>query len=283
MRSTAFKVVTDELTEANMSKFIAAMDHSGGSTGGVLQRYGQEYTEENKMDLVHDMRLRMINSPLFDSTNIWAAIVYKDSVEKNIVDNLSNKGIETYLKVDSGCEDDGTLKDFPIADMIEYATANGCTGTKMRSIVKSDETIDAVLTQQFELATKISAAGLMPIIEPEVPIDNLYKVEIEALLENALQRHLKNFKGECILKLTLPEVNNLYYDLTQLPNVHKVVGLSGGYSTVVACGRLGQQDDVTASFSRALSEGLSHNQSEDDFNTRISDNIKLIVACCING
>ena len=86
-----------------MGKFIAAMDHSGGSTGGVLERYGQEYTEENKMDLVHEMRLRMINSPLFDGTNIWAAIVYKDSVDKNIVDNLFFKGIETYLKVDSGC------------------------------------------------------------------------------------------------------------------------------------------------------------------------------------
>jgi fructose-bisphosphate aldolase class I len=266
-----------------MSRFIAAMDHSGGSTGGVLERYGQEYTEENKMDLVHDMRLRMINSPLFDSSNIWAAIVYKDSVDKNIVDNLFYKGIETYLKVDSGCEVDGTLKEFPITDMIDYAKTNGCTGTKMRSIIKSDETIDAVLTQQFALATQISDAGLMPIVEPEVPIDNLYKKEIEVLLESALQRHLKNFKGKCILKLTLPEVNNLYHKLTKLPNVHKVVGLSGGYSTLEACARLGQQNDVTASFSRALSEGLFHTQSEADFNTRISDNIKLIIACCTNG
>jgi len=259
-----------------MGKFIAAMDHSGGSTGGVLERYGQEYTEENKMDLVHEMRLRMINSPLFDGTNIWAAIVYKDSVDKNIVDNLFFKGIETYLKVDSGCDTFGLLKDFPIADMIEYAKASGCTGTKMRSIVKSDETIDAVLTQQFALATQISAAGLMPIVEPEVPIDNLYKVEIEGLLEAALRQHLKDFKGKCILKLTLPEVNNLYFDVSNLPNVHKVVGLSGGYDTREACNRLGMQDNMTASFSRALSEGLLHSLTSDDFNAIISNNIKLI-------
>jgi fructose-bisphosphate aldolase class I len=259
-----------------MGKFIAAMDHSGGSTGGVLERYGQEYTEENKMDLVHEMRLRMINSPLFDGTNIWAAIVYKDSVDKNIVDNLFFKGIETYLKVDSGCDTFGLLNDFPIADMIEYAKANGCTGTKMRSIVKSDETIDAVLTQQFALATQISAAGLMPIVEPEVPIDNIYKVEIEGLLESALHQHLRDFKGKCILKLTLPEVNNLYFDVSNLPNVHKVVGLSGGYDTREACNRLGLQDNMTASFSRALSEGLLHSLTDDDFNAIISNNIKLI-------
>ena len=120
-----------------MSKFIAAMDHSGGSTGGVLERYGQEYTEENKMDLVHAMRLRMINSPNFTSNNIWAAILYKDSVDRGAVDILGDKGIEAILKVDSGCHMNGLLKEFDLDSMIDYALEKGCTGTKMRSIVKT--------------------------------------------------------------------------------------------------------------------------------------------------
>ena len=128
-----------------MSKFIAAMDHSGGSTGGVLERYGCEYTEENKMDLVHEMRLRMINSIDFNSNNIWAAILYKDSVERGAVDVLESKGIEAILKVDSGCSMNGLLKDFPLDEMIDYAIAKGCTGTKMRSIVKTPMILNAVL------------------------------------------------------------------------------------------------------------------------------------------
>ena len=259
-----------------MSKFIAAMDHSGGSTGGVLDRYGCEYTEENKMDLVHEMRLRMINSPDFTSNNIWAAILYKDSVERGAVDVLGSKGIEAILKVDSGCHMNGLLKDFPVDDMIDYALAKGCTGTKMRSIVKNTQILNAILDQQFELATVIYAAGLMPIVEPEVPIDHEMKIMLEEMLARGIQDRLDKFDGKCILKLTLPETPNLYLKLSQHEKVHKVVGLSGGYSTVEACNKLALQENVTASFSRALSEGLFASQSDEDFNNRISENIKAI-------
>ena len=266
--------------EKLMSKFIAAMDHSGGSTGGVLERYGCEYTEENKMDLVHEMRLRMINSPDFNSNNIWAAILYKDSVERGAVDVLGSKGIEAILKVDSGCHMNGLLKDFPLDDMIDYAIAKGCTGTKMRSIVKTPMILNAVLDQQFELATVIYAAGLMPIVEPEIPIEHDEKKMMEELLARELQNRLDVFDGKCILKLTLPDTPNLFLKLTEHPKVSKVVGLSGGYSTVEACNRLALQENMTASFSRALSEGLLLTQSDEDFNNKISSNIKAITIAC---
>ena len=259
-----------------MSKFIAAMDHSGGSTGSVLERYGCEYTEENKMDLVNEMRLRMINSPQFTSQNIWAAILYKDSVDKGLVDVLGNKGIEAILKVDSGCHMNGMLKDFNLDEMIDYAITKGCTGTKMRSIVKTPMILNAILDQQFEFATVIHAAGLMPIIEPEVPIDSDDKIMLEEILARSLMSMLEKFPGECILKVTLPERQNLYLELAKHPKVKKVVGLSGGYPTLEACQRLMDQQDMTASFSRALSEGLNVNQSNDDFNQRITENIEAI-------
>ena len=259
-----------------MNKFIAAMDHSGGSTGGVLERYEQEYTEDNKMALVNDMRLRMINSPKFNDTYIWGSILYKDSVDRGLSHHIKSKGIKTFLKVDSGCEDNGYLKYFRVDDMIIYAHEHGCYGTKMRSIVKSPDTIEMILTQQFALAEKISDSGLVPIIEPEVPIDYGNKQELEGLLSTALAERLVTYTGKCILKLTLPETTNLYLGFANHPKVERVVGLSGGYSTLQACDRLGQQDKVSASFSRALSEGLYAHQTDDQFNEKISDNIKRI-------
>ena len=196
-------------------KFIAAMDHSGGSTGSVLERYEQEYTEENKMDLVHQMRLRMINSPLFNGEYIWAAILYTDTIERGITELLRNKGIESYVKIDSGCEADGTLKAFDVEAMIEFAHENDCTGTKMRSIVKTTDSIDRILKQQFEIAQTIVNNGLTPIVEPEVP-------------------------------------------------------------TSEAVSKLSQQLDMSASFSRALSEGLFAHQHPSDFDKKISTNIKRI-------
>lgn len=259
-----------------MSKFIAAMDHSGGSTGGVLERYGQEYTEENKMDLVHAMRLRMINSPDFNSNNIWAAILYKDSVDRGAVDVLGDKGIEAILKVDSGCHMNGLLKEFDIDSMIDYALEKGCTGTKMRSIVKTIPIMAPILEQQFQLATVIYASGLMPIVEPEVPIDSDEKIMLEEFLARELMTYLDKFDGKCILKLTLPERPNLYDALTEHSKVHKVVGLSGGYDTREACNKLGLQNNMTASFSRALSEGLFYDTSDAEFNAQLSANIQAI-------
>ena len=267
--------------EVTMSdhRFIAAMDHSGGSTGGVLERYGQEYTEENKMEKVHAMRLRMVNSPDFNDSNIWGAILYQDTVTRGMVNILDEKGIDTFLKIDSGCDEDGTLKQFPVKQMLEFAT-NGIGpkiyGTKMRSIVHGAGMVHPVLKQQFTLARTICDYGLVPIIEPEVPIDHPIKGEVEDALMYHLQEFLDEFPGKCILKLTPPEVPNLYHNLTVFPNVERVVFLSGGYTTNEACNRLGLNDNVTASFSRALSEGLRYDLTDEEFNATISSNIKKI-------
>ena len=264
-----------------MSRFIAAMDHSGGSTGGVLERYGREYTEDNKMERVHEMRMRMVNSPDFNDKNIWGAILYQDTVTRGMVNVLDEKGIDTFLKIDSGCDEDGTLKQFPVKQMLEWAT-NGIGpkiyGTKMRSIVKGVSMVHPVLKQQFTLARTIWEHGLVPIIEPEVPIDNPIKAKVESALMYHLQEFLDEFPGKCILKLTPPEVPNLYHNLTVFPNVERVVFLSGGYSTAEACNRLGLNDNVTASFSRALSEGLLHSQTDAEFDARLSQNIQMITA-----
>jgi len=259
------------------NRFIAAMDHSGGSTGGVLERYGQAYTEDDKMDKVHNMRLRMVNSPMFTKENIWGAILYKDTLERGMCKVLNSKGIETFLKIDSGCEDDGTLKDFDIEHMIDLAVNNFCFGTKMRSVVKTENIIQPLVRQQFKFAKKISNRGLIPIVEPEVPIDHLDKNNIEITLEAYLKNKLDKFHGKMILKLTLPEQDNLYYDLSQHKNVHKLVGLSGGYNTSEACERLKKNKNMSASFSRALSEGLLVTQSNDEFNKKINQNIEQIV------
>ena len=260
-------------------RFIAAMDHSGGSTGGVLERYGQEYTEADKMEKVHAMRLRMVNSPDFNDSNIWAAILYQDTVTRGMVNVLDEKGIDTFLKIDSGCDEDGTLKQFPVKQMLEFAT-NGIGpkiyGTKMRSIVKGVGMVHPVLKQQFTLARTICDYGLVPIIEPEVPIDNPIKAKVESALMFHLQEFLDEFTGKCILKLTPPEVPNLYHNLTVFPNVERVVFLSGGYTTAEACNRLGLNDDVTASFSRALSEGLTYSLTDAEFDAKIKNNIKQI-------
>ena len=270
-----------------MSKFIAAMDHSGGSSPGVLERYGypnaHELPHEVVMDDIHLMRLRMASSPDFVKENIWAAILYKDTVERGMVPVLHEKGIQAYLKVDSGCEEDGSLKDFDVAGMIDYALENNCTGTKMRSIVKDEQNLDAILSQQFELAQQIYRAGLMPIVEPEIPIDHPMKSNYEHKLRDELAERLDAFIGKCILKLTLPDQDNFYSSIMKHNNVYKVVGLSGGYTTAQACRRLKCQAGMSASFSRALSEGLFITQSDDEFNTQLSSNISVIVQAGIGN
>lgn len=260
--------------------FIAAMDHSGGSTGGVLERYGQEYTEENKMDLVHKMRLRMYNSPHFNSDNIWAAILYKDTVERGMIPLLKKKGIEAFLKIDSGCATDGMLDDFNIVEILDLALYNNCIGTKMRSIVKTNSIMKPIIRQQITLANIIIERGLLPIVEPEVPIDHPEKNDIEQDMYAYLSDILEDLKGQCILKLTIPTLPNLYHDLSYHPNVHKVVGLSGGYSTKEACSRLSLNTNMSASFSRALSENLYANQSDSQFNAQMKDNIRMIKNAC---
>jgi len=188
-------------------------------------------------------------------------------------------GIDSFLKIDSGCNEDGTLKQFPVKQMLEWAT-NGVGpkiyGTKMRSIVKEIEMVEPVLKQQFTLAQTISEYGLVPIIEPEVPIDHLEKELIEQELYERLEHYLQGKDFNVILKLTPPETPNLYHNLTVKHNVERVVFLSGGYTTTEACNRLGLNDNVSASFSRALSERLRFDLTEEEFNVIISHNIKLI-------
>lgn len=263
-----------------MKRFIAAMDHSGGSSPGVLERYGytdaHELPHEVVMDDIHLMRLRMVNHPDFNSENISHAILYKDTVDRGMVPVLENKGIKAILKIDSGCEDNGYLKYFRWDEMVQYALDNNCVGTKMRSIVKTHGALNMIVDQQFALARSISEAGLLPIVEPEIPIDHEDKAELENLLKEKLSEHLKKFEGRCILKLTLPDQPNLYKDLTMYNNLEKLVGLSGGYCTVEACRRLSQNDQMTASFSRALSEGLNINQTDAEFNAKMKQNIKMI-------
>jgi len=278
MQDLAFTSAGDFMDAPN--RFIAAMDHSGGSTGGVLERYNQEFTEENKMDLVHEMRLRMYNSPHFNSNNIWAAILYKDTVERGMVPLLKKKGIEAFLKIDSGCTEDGMLHDFDIVEMLDLALYNDCIGTKMRSIVKTDTIMKPIIRQQITLANIIIERGLLPIVEPEVPIDHQDKNDIENALLDYLKEKLDDLNGQCILKLTIPTMQNLYYELTYHPNVYKVVGLSGGYTTAEACSRLSLNTNMTASFSRALSEKLYAGQSDSQFNAQMKDNIRMIKSAC---
>ena len=265
--------------------FIAAMDNSGGSAGGVLDTYGQEWTEEDKMEKIHAFRMRMINSQAFNSTNIDAAILYKDSVDRGAVPVLKEKGINAILKIDSGCDDKGLLKEFDTDEMIDYALENNMYGTKMRSIVHTTETIKDVLAQQFKLADKIWAKGLMPIVEPEIPINNPNKSVIEDQLLKDLTWHLHRLQGACILKLTLPDEANKYLELVNFEGnkVERLVGLSGGYSLEQACIRLSVNRHMQASFSRALAEGLYYADSDPYFETQIASNISNIVEASKRG
>jgi len=260
-----------------MSRFIAAMDHSGGSTGGVLDRYHQEYTEDNKMALVHEMRMRMVSSDDFNSDNIWAAILYKDTVDRGMVSYLKNKDIYSFLKIDSGCNEDGTLKQFPVEQMLEFAKQQGCIGTKMRSIIKNSKYMDEVLDQQFAIAKTILTYGLIPIVEPEIEINDRDKIVHEYRLRDKLYDLLDSVNGQIILKLTLPDEPNFYKRVSEHSSVYKLVGLSGGYSTHEACERLSVQQGMIASFSRALSEGLYANLNDNEFNEVMSWNIENIV------
>lgn len=252
------------------------MDHSGGSTGSVLDRYEAPYTPSNKMETVHAMRLRMVNSIGFNGANISGAILYKDTIQRGMVPILRKKGISPFLKVDSGCEENGTLKPFSISEMCAYARANACVGTKMRSIVKSIDMIPEIVKQQFTLAQAIAYEGLVPIVEPEIPIDHPNKAVLEVALKQELAKNLSVFDKGLILKLTIPEEKNQYLSLMMYNNVQKIVGLSGGYSTAEACERLSKHSSMSASFSRALSEGIYAHQTKEKFEARLLKNIAMI-------
>ncbi|WP_405231213.1 fructose bisphosphate aldolase [Lentisalinibacter salinarum] len=279
----------------NEDGFIAALDQSGGSTPKALRLYGIDenaWSNEDQMfDLVHQMRSRIITSPAFNGDRILAAILFENTMDREIEGRPTAeylwevKRVVPILKVDKGLADekDGVqlMKPIPGLDaLLKKAKDKGIFGTKMRSVIKqaNDDGIKAIVEQQFEVAKQIIDAGLVPIIEPEVDIHCPEKTEAEAILHRHIMEHLdKLADGRLVmLKLTLPEVDNLYADCIDHPNVLKVVALSGGYSRKEADERLKKQHRMVASFSRALTEGLSVKQSDDEFNGMLDDAIQSI-------
>jgi fructose-bisphosphate aldolase class I len=274
--------------------FIAALDQSGGSTPKALKLYGveeSEYSGDAEMfDMVHAMRTRIITSKSFNGDRILGAILFEDTMDrdiegKNTVEYLWNvKNVVPFLKVDKGLADEAdgaqVMKPIPnLDDLLSRANARGVFGTKMRSVIKQADKagVDAVVSQQFEVAKQILAAGLVPIIEPEIDIKCPQKAEAEELLLAAIQRELDDLGDQQImLKLTLPEVDDFYKPLVDHPKVLRVVALSGGYSRAESDERLSRQHGVIASFSRALTEGLTAQQSDDEFDALLDSSIGSI-------
>ncbi|MEL6449543.1 MAG: fructose bisphosphate aldolase [Pseudomonadota bacterium] len=275
--------------------FIAALDQSGGSTPKALGLYGVTEdawsSEEEMFDLVHQMRTRIITSPSFGGDRILAAILFERTMDSEIEGKPTahylwqDKNVVPILKVDKGLadENDGVqvMKPMPeLSALLTKAKGKGIFGTKMRSVIKSASPsgIRNVVEQQFDIGRDIVSAGLVPIIEPEVDINAPDKHEAEAILKAELMRHLDALDDGTVvmLKLTLPEEDNLYADCVSHPRVLKVVALSGGYSREEANDRLSRQNGMVASFSRALSEGLSAQQSDDAFNNTLDTSIQGI-------
>ncbi len=275
--------------------FIAALDQSGGSTPKALALYGIKegaWSNEDEMfGIVHQMRARMITSPGFTGERIIGAILFEDTMDKDIegqptADYLWNvKRVVPFLKVDKGLEPekDGVqlMKPIPsLAALLEKAKAKRIFGTKMRSVIKqaSEAGIKDIVKQQFELAAQIIAAELLPIVEPEVDIHCPEKARAEALLKAAILEKLNQLPaGQLVmLKLTLPDQDNFYADFVKHPKVLRVVALSGGYSREEANDRLRRNHGVIASFSRALAEGLSAQQSDAEFNAMLDKSIQSI-------
>lgn len=285
---------TDQLKKAQSGAgFIAALDQSGGSTPKALKLYGiaeDAYSGDDQMfDLVHEMRTRIITSPAFDGDRIMGTILFEQTMDREIegrptADYLWNvKNIVPFLKIDKGLNDeqDGaqTMKPMPgLDDLLDRAAANGVFGTKERSVIKLPGAgLDAVVAQQFEVAEQVLAKGLVPIIEPEVDIKSPKKAEAEEQLKAALLDGVgKLGDKKVMLKLTLPDTDNLYKDLVEHPNVLRVVALSGGYSRDEANEKLSRNIGVIASFSRALTEGLTAQQSDEEFNSTLDQAIASI-------
>ncbi|MGB7905923.1 MAG: fructose bisphosphate aldolase, partial [Steroidobacteraceae bacterium] len=265
--------------------FIAALDQSGGSTPKALNLYGIAESawsgEAAMMDLVHAMRVRIITSPSFNGDRILGAILFEDTMEREILGRPTAqylwevKQVVPILKVDKGLEAEANgvqlMKPMPDLDqLLARAKAKGIFGTKMRSVIKQANPagIRAVVDQQFEIARKIIAAGLVPIIEPEVDIKCPDKAAAEDLLKAALIASLGSLPEgqQVMLKLTLPNKDNHYAECIAHPRVLRVVALSGGYSRDEANARLARQHKMVASFSRALTEGLTAQQSDAEFN-----------------
>ena len=279
----------------NGNGFIAALDQSGGSTPKALKLYGieeNEYSGEAAMfDLIHQMRSRLIKSKVFTSDRIVGAILFEMTMEREI-DGMgtaeylwSKKNIVPFLKVDNGLAEEKNdvqlMKPIPeLSARIAAANKHGVFGTKMRSVINLANAagIEEVVAQQFELGKEIIAGGLVPIIEPEVNIKSAEKAKAEELLKVSLLNHLNKLSDTqtVMLKLSIPTQANLYQELVAHPRVLKVVALSGGYSRDEANSLLAKNKGIIASFSRALTEGLSAKQSDDQFDALLDSTIQSI-------
>ena len=291
----------EQLNKVSAGKgFIAALDQSGGSTPKALKLYGVEasaYGNDAEMfDLVHAMRSRIVTSPAFDGKRVLGAILFEATMDRQIdgIDAATylweKKQVVPFLKVDKGLADeaDGVqlMKAMPELDaLLERAAGKGIFGTKMRSVVNAanEKGIAAVLDQQFAVGQQILAAGLMPILEPEVSIGAADKKEAEAILKAGFLQRLDALPADAkvMLKLTLPTVEGFFGELVAHPKVVRVVALSGGYPRDEANVHLGRNPGIIASFSRALTEGLSAQQSDAEFNAALDKAIESIYQASI--
>ena len=276
--------------------FIAALDQSGGSTPKALRLYGIDDTaysgDEEMFSIVHAMRARIVTSPSFGGDRILGAILFENTMDREIEGKPSarylweEKNVVPFLKVDKGlaAEADGVqmMKPMPGLDsLLARAKENGVFGTKMRSVIKlaNPTGVQAVVGQQFEIGRRIVEAGLVPIIEPEIDIHSPEKEQAEVLLKDALLAHLDALgpDSKVMLKLTLPERENFYAECVKHPNVLRVAALSGGYTREEANARMTRNNGVIASFSRALTEGLAAQQTDDEFNSMLDTSIASIL------
>ncbi|WKG00910.1 fructose bisphosphate aldolase [Mycolicibacterium sp. HK-90] len=282
--------------------FIAALDQSGGSTPKALRLYGVEesaYSSEEEMfDLIHQMRSRIITSPSFGGDRVLAAILFEQTMDRSIDGKPTatylweDKGVVPLLKIDKGLADvaDGVqvMKPMPgLDDLLARGAKSGIFGTKERSVIgaANPDGVAAVVAQQFEVAKQVLSHGLIPIIEPEVTISIADKAEAEDLLRDEITKNLDALPADqkVMLKLTLPTVANHYQSLVEHPKVMRVVALSGGYSRDEANKLLAENTGVIASFSRALTEGLSAQQSDDEFNATLDKSIQSIYNASVAG
>lgn len=282
--------------------FVAALDQSGGSSPKALAAYGvdsDQYSNDDEMfDQIHQMRCRIMTSPAFSGDRVVGAILFEATMDRdvngvNTVEYLwSTKSVVPFLKVDQGLADENNgvqvMKPMPgLGDLLARAQGRGVFGTKMRSVIKeaNEAGVAQIVAQQVEVGNEILAAGLVPILEPEVDINSPSKAQAEDLLREGLVGHLDAMSedSQVMLKLTLPEQAGFYDVLVDHPRVMKVVALSGGYSRDEANAKLAQNRGIIASFSRALTEGLSAQQSDDDFNATLDGTIESIYQASIAG
>jgi fructose-bisphosphate aldolase class I len=283
------------------SGFFAALDQSGGSTPKALEDYGigrDRYSSDAEMfDLVHAMRTRVLTSPAFDGSRILAAILFEQTMERDVGGVPTarylwdEKNVVPVLKVDKGlaAEQDDVRLMKPIDtldDLLARANQHKIFGTKMRSVINdaNEAGIAAIVDQQFDYANRIMAAGLVPIIEPEVSISSPHKEQAEALLRDAIAKHVAALPADALimLKITIPSRPGLYGELAADPRVLRIVALSGGYSRAEACALLARDDTLIASFSRALLEGLTEQQNDMAFNDQLESSIEQIYQASVH-